>query len=241
MSGLYKRFCGSNCGEMFFSLSDFLSNIGFTPSRHLKTWFFLSLLFIAILVAVYVPRYQINSLSPNDLSIKERSELEDTFRRTTVQFIGGIAIGLGLFLTYRRIRASERQVIAMESGQITERFTRAIEQLGSTDGKSKNIEIRLGGIYALEQIAKERPDKYHRTIMEILTAYVRKNSPRTESEKEAEENRRMTTPDEEYAPGTVKLDIQAILTVIGRRSVDYEKGDHFRLDLSKTNLKFNER
>ena len=37
--------------------------------------------------------------------------------------------------------------------------------------------IRLGGIYALERIAKDS-EKDHGPIMEVLTAYVRENAPR---------------------------------------------------------------
>jgi hypothetical protein len=55
-------------------------------------------------------------------------------------------------------------------GQITERFTQAIDQLGATDDKgNKLFEIRLGGIYALERIARESEEDYW-PIMEILTA-----------------------------------------------------------------------
>ncbi len=39
-------------------------------------------------------------------------------------------------------------------------------------------EVRLGGIYALERIDKESPERaYHSTVMEVLTAYVRENPP----------------------------------------------------------------
>ena len=64
----------------------------------------------------------------------------------------------------------------MEQGHITDRFTKAIEQLGKLDGERPNIEVRLGAIYALERIAIDSPrDQW--TIMEILTAYVRQNAP----------------------------------------------------------------
>src|SRR5262249_24358869 len=54
--------------------------------------------------------------------------------------------------------------------QLTERFTKAIDQLGQmADDK---LDIRLGGIYALEQIAKESKE-LHRPVMEILTAFLR--------------------------------------------------------------------
>src|SRR5215204_7190423 len=71
--------------------------------------------------------------------------------------------------TQRRHSEDLRQA---EQGQITERFTRAIDQLGS-----EKLEIRLGGIYALERIARDSPEKDYSTVMEVLTAYVRQNSP----------------------------------------------------------------
>lgn len=64
----------------------------------------------------------------------------------------------------------------MEQGHITDRYTKAIEQLGKLDGDKPNIEIRLGAIYALERIARDSP-RDHWTIMEVLTAYVRQNAP----------------------------------------------------------------
>ena len=120
--------------------------------------------------------------------------LEDTYRRTLAQILGGLVHLYGLYLTWRRVRA-------VEEGQITERFTRAIEQLGQ-QGPDK-MAIRLGGIYALELIAKDS-EKDHGPIMEVLTAYVREIAP-------VQTN---YTPKEDEKPPT---DIQAILTVIGRR------------------------
>ena len=67
---------------------------------------------------------------------------------------------------------------ATEDGRITDRFSKAVEQLGArnSDG-SKQIEPRLGGIYALERIARDSArDAW--PIMEILSAYVRENAPR---------------------------------------------------------------
>src|SRR3954471_10607316 len=55
--------------------------------------------------------------------------------------------------TQRRHSEDLRQTV---QGQITERFTRAIDQLGATDDKgNKRLEIRLGGIYALERISRD--------------------------------------------------------------------------------------
>ena len=94
------------------------------------------------------------------------------------------------FLLWRRIAVMEKNVQVAHERQITERFTRAIEQLRQRHEYGKKIlEIRLGGIYALERIAKDSK-KDHWTIMEILTAYVRENSPTALDETNKREGRR---------------------------------------------------
>src|SRR5690606_7462200 len=89
------------------------------------------------------------------------------------------AAGLyGLYLAGRRTAALDRQAqvahdhrVLAEQGQITERFTKAVEQLGSSE-----ISIRLGAIYALERIAKDS-ERDLTTIMETLAAFVRERTP----------------------------------------------------------------
>jgi hypothetical protein len=115
-------------------------------------------------------------------------------KKDFVQAVGVLLAGLvgliGLFLTLRNQRLTaqsledtrrntQEQLRLTEQGQITERFTRAIDQLGATDDDGNpRLEVRLGGIYALERIDKESPERaYHSTVMEVLTAYVRENAP----------------------------------------------------------------
>ena len=95
-------------------------------------------------------------------------------------------------------------------GQITDRSTKAIAQLGD-----KDITVRIGGIYALEQVARISKDE-HWPIMEILTAYLRKNCPRLlrEAPLEAAEAPR---------PRTYATDIEAVLTVLKRRKSEREQ------------------
>src|SRR5829696_7290864 len=91
------------------------------------------------------------------------------------QMLGGTALLSGLYFTWRTLQINRE-------GQITERFTRAIDQLGKTDDEGNELfEIRLGGIYALERIARESEED-HWPIMEALTAYVRHNAPRQPEE-----------------------------------------------------------
>jgi Pentapeptide repeats (8 copies) len=121
----------------------------------------------------------------------------------------------------------------IEQGHITDRYTKAIEQLGKLDGDKPNIEVRLGAIYALERIAFDSP-RDHWTIMEVLTAYVRQNAPIPSNS---------TGPiQQDLFPSTTtsegpRTDIQAILTVLGRRKRGNKREREGQsLNLSRSNL-----
>src|SRR5687767_8304711 len=73
----------------------------------------------------------------------QREQLLQEARRTNAQVLGGAALLLGLFFTWWNLRIAQQ-------GQITERFTRAVDQLGSD-----KIEQRVGAIYALERLATD--------------------------------------------------------------------------------------
>jgi hypothetical protein len=98
--------------------------------------------------------------------------------------INPILAGLGAtLLIYAAIRQAqtassrhEAQTKADLQRRITESFSKAIEQLGSD-----KLEVRLGGIYALERISQESPRDYW-TVMENLTAFVRERT-RPEAER----------------------------------------------------------
>jgi hypothetical protein len=104
---------------------------------------------------------------------------------------GGIAI-VGAIYTARTY-ALNRQA------QITERFTRAIDQLGSDQ-----VSVRLGSIYALERIARESPVD-HGPIMEILAGFLREHGKR-----------------DDQLPGEIPTDVQAVLSVIARRDTTHD-------------------
>lgn len=56
-------------------------------------------------------------------------------------------------------------------GQITDRYTKAVAQLGD-----ETLAVRLGGMYALERIAVDS-ERDQRTVVEVLSAFVRKTLP----------------------------------------------------------------
>ena len=144
------------------------------------------------------------------IDVKDFVQAENSARATIAQILGGVTLLIGLYFTGRNLKTAQE-------GQITDRFTKAIAQLGDT-----KIEVRLGGIYALERIAKDSKKDYW-SIMEILTAYVREHAKRSGKEKD-------------HALVRVPTDIQAILTTLGRRQRIGEKDQYQRLDLRKVNL-----
>ena len=80
---------------------------------------------------------------------------------TRTALLAGL-IGVGALLTVwlnsRVYRITAQTLRVTEQGHITERYTKAIEQLGSD-----KLDIRLGGIYALERIAVDS-ERDHPTI-----------------------------------------------------------------------------
>jgi hypothetical protein len=138
---------------------------------------------------------------------------------TRTALLAGL-IGVGALLTFwlnsRVYRITARTLEVTEQGHITERYTKAIEQLGSD-----KLDVRLGGIYALERIARDS-ERDHPTVVEVLSAFVREGSrrqgtriPEQGTAQEAAEKPDGTAPgtDAEARPAT---DVQAALTVLGR-------------------------
>lgn len=197
----------------------------------------------SILIALIlwlVPKWQTHSLRASFYEVdirrlepKERIELakdlaaaENNARVTLAQIIGGLVVLLGLHVMFKNVRVAEE-------GKLTERFSKAVELLGSD-----KLDVRLGGIYALERIARDS-QKDHWTVMEVLTAFVREHSPAEYKKMEP----RTTNDLESHDPGSdkpeegVREDIQAALSAIDRRKwVKQEKLGHV-IKLSRSFLK----
>ena len=216
--------------------------------RHNKLLLWSSVAFVFALVILslifyLVQIYPVNQIAQFGINnVSEKADLTNKYRTTSIQFIatfaqilGGIAIFIGIYFAWGNL------ITARES-QITERFTRAIDQLGNP-----NLEIRLGGIYGLERIANESEKDYW-PIMEILTAYVRKNSHVSNYIEKIKSNNKPILVDknnfpdvqkiifDSFDPQAISLDIQAILTVIGRRKKSLNNWESNRLHLRKTYL-----
>jgi hypothetical protein len=191
----------------------------------------------AVLVVVVVwwlwwrlPKRQMRSITAADP--KARADIEDNFRKTVGQALGGIAVligaGIAYYGTQQTLQVNEegarRGQQASRDLLISNQVAKGFEQLGS----DKAV-VRLGGIYALEGVMNNS-EQYHQPVLEALSAFVRDSTSTDTSD------------------GPPAAEIQAALTVIGRRaateppeSVDLT-GVHIRrarllnANLSGTNL-----
>lgn len=142
---------------------------------------------LTILVIWFVPKLQARS-AKSILSNTELPMAENEFRKTLAQVISGLFVLGGFFFTWQQISISQnnfrdqlktsqenfqKTVELQEKGRITERLTRATEQLNDDE----HIAARLGGVYALRRVLRESRDSQDReNVAQILAAFVRENA-----------------------------------------------------------------
>jgi hypothetical protein len=152
-------------------------------------------------------------------------DTENDVRSTLLQGLAGLFLAAGLYFTAQTLRhnreSAARTYELERQGQITERFTRAIDQLGD-----EKLDVRLGAIYALESIARDSA-RDHAPIVEILTAFLREHADKTRG-----------SPGDPSKPPSFensRADVTAALEVIGRRRRDLGEGR--LLDLRRIRVK----
>jgi len=200
--------------------------------------------------------------SIKELSIQEKIQYRNQALTTTAIVFLASAAMFNAYYAARRAQAMHKNAIAAEKNLeigiqnaklnqdrlVAERFMAAIAQLGH-----EKIETRTGAIYALERVAQDFPNE-HWTIMEILTAFVRENSqiqsmqgvqqqleyaPHFYTSRQrsgARPNRPHSDQNLHEEPPKLRTDIQAALTVIGRRNSLEDPKDH-KLDLRNTDIR----
>jgi hypothetical protein len=162
-----------------------------------------------------LPKWQMQSVTA--AGPKDRADIEDNFRKTIGQLLGGAAVLIGAGFAYLQFIQQQR---AAHDLLISNQVAKGFELLGNKDNQ---IQQRLGGIYALEGVMNDS-GQYHRPVLEALSAFVR-DGTRT-------------------GDGPPATDIQAALTVIGRRkagipnlaNAHIPKADLYGADLSGANL-----
>jgi Pentapeptide repeats (8 copies) len=181
---------------------------------------------LVILVASWwlwwqLPRRQVTQLALKIRDPKARADVEDNFRKTVGQVLGGAAVLIGAVAAYLQFlqqqQASRQQLQAAHDLLISNQVSKGFEQL-----VSDKLTMRLGGIYGLEGVMNASAE-YHQPVLEVLCAFVRDGTIGMIV------NDRPTT------------DIQAALTVIGRSehrsgSVNLAQANIPNADLQRANL-----
>lgn len=188
-------------------------------------WRYLSLAALAVFLVLWaLPQWQIAHLNlAGKDALLTANALRDTWARilTTFFLLAAAyftwryveALGRSVAAAERTVAAAEKSAAIGQERHITERFVRVMELLG--DDK---LEVRLGGIYALERIARDSP-KDQSAITEVLATYVREHAPWSGDMPQ---------------PQRIRADVQAILTVLGRRT--WSAVEEQSLDLHETSL-----
>ncbi|MER5504017.1 pentapeptide repeat-containing protein [Streptomyces sp. NPDC002766] len=153
-------------------------------------------------------------------------------RTALIQIIAAIGASVALVYTARNYQLSRR-------GQVTDRFTKALERLGSDE-----LYVRIGGVIALEQIVQDSPEQAVH-LNQVLGAFVRRRAPKARpaslSRARAIQSARRTPrfPKSEVSfrlPSTPGEDVQAALSVLTRPDIRRRLGMEGALDLSGLHL-----
>ncbi|MFE6848658.1 pentapeptide repeat-containing protein [Streptomyces sp. NPDC057686] len=97
--------------------------------------------------------------------------------------------------TWKSITQVNSEQALTREGQITDRYTAAVENLGS-----KAEDVRLGGVYALQRLMNDSP-RDQATVIDVLSAFIRSHSKKS---KPGEGETRFLTSDVTAAASVLK-------------------------------------
>ncbi|WP_176953843.1 pentapeptide repeat-containing protein [Streptomyces indicus] len=136
---------------------------------------------------------------------KGSAALVTGFRTALVACVAALGASVALLYTARTYRLTRR-------GQITERFTKALERLGSDQRY-----VRIGGILALGQIVRDAPEQVATDAARVLGHFIRDRAPKAAPAPNSEESE-STSPSGGLSelPSEPDADVQAALTALTR-------------------------
>ncbi|WP_236570110.1 pentapeptide repeat-containing protein [Streptomyces mexicanus] len=150
---------------------------------------------------------------------RERRLLRTQWAMVVATTLPGLAAVIALVFTYVSVQQGQDNLRMSEQGQITDRYNDAVTNLGAD-----SIDIRLGGIYALQRImtdsARDQP-----AVVRILTAFVRVHAPST------------AVTRKEARPDGPPPDIAAALETLTGRDALGDRDGGARVDLRRTDLR----
>jgi hypothetical protein len=150
------------------------------------------LLAVVILAAIlwsvwWIPKFYAAGLperavnKDGQLALVDRIDAEQNTRGLIVQLIGGMVVLGTLYRGWREFQRDQHQrsydmrhrteeLALTRQNIVDERFSRAINQLGS-----ENRDVRLGGILSLDMLARANPE-YHWPVLDVLASYIQEHT-----------------------------------------------------------------
>ena len=134
----------------------------------------------------------------------------------------------------QQVDIAQRQAETAQQGLRNERYQKAVEMLGS-----EVLSVRLGGIYALQRLAREHPEEYHIQIMRLFCAFAQRPTADKGYEDAIQANLEIESNDVIKGP-LARQDVQEVMRVIGKRTenqIALERKQGFWLNLSRASLR----
>lgn len=150
-----------------------------------------------------------------------QGQLQNDARSTLLQAIAGLLVVVGAAATWHQVQVNK-------DGQITDRFSRAVEHIGND-----NVDIRIGGLYELERIANNSPSD-RRIIQVTIGSYLRNRSPWPVGSPDGPQHPTPTVDENLPWLRMRAPDIQTALAILARRP---KAPDAPRLYLSRVDLR----
>ena len=91
--------------------------------------------------------------------------------------VGAVGTVGTLIYTAITVRLSQDSLTVTRDGQVTDRYTNAVDQLAAT-----SIDARVGGVYALQRVMRDSPQTDQPTVVQVLAAFVRQHATREHPE-----------------------------------------------------------
>jgi Pentapeptide repeats (8 copies) len=160
--------------------------------------------------------------SDKEHDVGDIPKLQNEIRTTIFQAIAGLAVFVGVFVAWQQLQAgrasSQASNTLASQEQVAQAYGQAVSELGSSQE-----DVRIGGMYALEEIFKagQNPDRVPTSpiiirirpaVFGLLTAYIRTHSPWPSQPAACDTSARSLPTMSSRAP-----DIQEALNVLGGR------------------------
>ena len=112
-------------------------------SRHAVPITLLTLAVVAVPICLAIwkiPQWQVGT-NPLNVEEKARIDAETAARVALIQGVGGLLLFTTAGISWFNLKATERNVLIAEEKQVTERFSKAVEMLGTSHSPTWRLKL----------------------------------------------------------------------------------------------------